>query len=370
MELTVERQKFLSELQILQGIVERKNTIPILANVLLRADEKGVSLTSTDLDLTLHTRMDGRVNSGGGVCVPARRLFEIVRLLDSESVKLKIQENNYLGVTAGTGDYKLVAQPAEDFPTVPNVEGKPALAVSLADWKKATRKIFYAISGEEKRFQLSGAHLSVKAGRIELVATDGHRLALAEFAGPSGKTALPAILIPKKALSEILKMDAPENAQLEIFHSENYLAFSIGERKLVARLLDVNFPDYEKVLSRESENRVTVNRLAIENGVRRISLFSSERARGIKLFFEEKSLTLSSASQEAGSGVESLAVDYAGPAVTLGLNAEYLLDFLAEAETENVFLEVKDENTQCLCRPGGEVAGITRYLYVVMPMRL
>jgi DNA polymerase-3 subunit beta len=370
MELTVDRAKFLNELQVLQGVVERKNTIPILANVLLRADDSTLGLTSTDLDLTLHTRLSAKVSSGGGVCVAARKLFDLTRSLSDEGIKLKLLDNHYLGVTSGSGRYKLVAQPAEDFPTVPTIDGKPALTVPLATWKRMTRKVLYAVSAEEKRFQLSGALLKEKGKHLEFVATDGHRLALVEFARPAGKTTLSPILVPKKALSEILKMDGDDEAQVEIFQSENHLAFSVGERKLIARLLDVNFPDYEKVLSRDNDKSVLVPRLELENAVRRIALFSSERARGVKLALEKNALTLSSASQELGEGTDTLDVEYGGEPVMVGLNAEYLLDFLAEAETESVRLELKDENTQCVCRPAGDLPDIDRYLYVVMPMRL
>jgi DNA polymerase-3 subunit beta len=370
MELKIERSKFLNELQILQGVVERKNTIPILANILLKADSGGLDLTSTDLDLTLHTHVPARTASPGSVCVPARKLFDLVRSLEDEEIEVKLLENHYLGVKSGAGRYKMVAQPAEDFPTVPRLEGKPALSVPLATWKKMTRKVLYAISSEEKRFQLAGAHLAEKGNHLELVATDGHRLALVEFPRPKAKSALPKLLVPKKALLEILKMDGDEEAALEISHSENHLGFSVGERKLIARLLDVNFPDYEKVLSRENDKVLTISRSVLESAVRRIALFSSERARGVKLTLAKGSLTLSSASQDFGEGTESIKVDYTGDTVTLGLNAQYLLEFLAEAETEEVRLEMKDENTQCLCRPAADIPGISKYLYVVMPMRL
>jgi DNA polymerase-3 subunit beta len=370
MELTIERGKFLDELQVLQGVVERKNTIPILANILLKAENGGLDLTSTDLDLTLHTRVDAKISSPGGVCVPARKLFDLVRSLDEPGIRLKLLENHYLGVTAGSGRYKMVAQPAEDFPTVPKVEGKASLSVPLSTWKTMTRKVLFAISAEEKRFQLSGALLKEKGKDLELVATDGHRLALVQFPKPAGKSGLPPILVPKKALTEILKMDGDDETMLEIQHAENHLAFTVGDRKLIARLLDVNFPDYEKVLSKDNDRKITVARTILENAVKRISLFSSERARGVRLAFEPNALTVSSASQELGEGTETVPVEYAGDPLTLGLNAQYLLDFLSEAETENVRLETKDENTQCLCRPAEEIPGISKYLYVVMPMRL
>src|SRR5262249_18423787 len=213
--------------------------------------------------------------------------------------------------------------------------------------------------------------LKAKGDQFELVATDGHRLALIDFPRAGGKNALPDVLVPKKAISEILKMDGGgESAELSIRHSENHLLFSVGGRQLIARLLDVNFPDYEKILAKGNDKVAIASRTACQGALRRVALFSSERSRGVKLSFEKDLLTITSASQELGEGSETPDRPSAAEPMAIGLNAQYLLDFLEEAETENVRLEMKDENTQCLCRPEGDIEGASRYLYVVMPMRL
>jgi DNA polymerase-3 subunit beta len=216
-----------------------------------------------------------------------------------------------------------------------------------------------------------GALLKDRGKDFELVATDGHRLALVDFAKENGRGTLPNVLIPKKALAEILKMDGGDGAgELEIRHSENHLLFRVGNRQLIARLLDVNFPDYEKILAKGNDKIAYVPRVACQAAIRRVALFSPERARGVRLSFEKDLLTIASASQELGEGNETLDVRYDGEPLSIGLNAQYLLDFFDEAETENVRLELKDENTQCLCHPEGGIEGAARYLYVVMPMRL
>jgi DNA polymerase-3 subunit beta len=215
-----------------------------------------------------------------------------------------------------------------------------------------------------------GALLKEKGKECEIVATDGHRLALINFENKNGKGSLPNVLIPKKALAEILKMDGSEGATLAIRHSENHLLFSVGSRQLIARLLDVNFPDYEKILSKGNDRVALVSRTACQAAIRRVALFSSERSRGVKLTFEKNLLTVASASPELGEGTETLDVEYDAEPLSIGLNSQYLLDFLEEAETEKVRLELKDENTQCLCQPEGGLEGASRYLYVVMPMRL
>ncbi len=370
MELTLKRGDFLNELTLMQGVVERKNTIPILSNILLRAADSHLSFTSTDLDLTLLSEAEAQVKRPGSVTVPARKLFDLIRNLPEADVVLKLLDNHYLGVTCQRSTFRLVAQPAEDFPTVPKVEAKKGVSFPLDLWKRLTRKVLYAVSAEETRFQLMGALLKDKGKEFELVATDGHRLALIDFPKEDAKATVPNVLIPKKALAEILKMDGGSDARLEIRHSENHLLFTVGSRQLVARLLDVNFPDYEKILAKSNDRGAKVPAAATRDAIRRVSLFSSERSRGVKLSFEKNLLTVASASQELGEGSETLDVDFDGEPLSIGLNAQYLLDFFEEAETETVRLDLKDENTQCLCQPEGGIEGASRYLYVVMPMRL
>jgi DNA polymerase-3 subunit beta len=370
MEVTVKRGDFLNELTLLQGVVERKNTIPILSNILLKAVDGHLAFTSTDLDLTLLSEAPAKVSKPGSVTVPARKLFDLIRNLPEADVKLKLHDNHYLGVVCERSSFRLVAQPAEDFPTVPKVEGKSEVTFPLDLWKKLTRKVLYAVSAEETRFQLMGALLKEKGSDYELVATDGHRLSLIDFPRGKAKAGFPAVLIPKKALAEILKMDGGEQGTLSVRHSENHLLFTVGARQLVARLLDVNFPDYEKVLSKGNDKVALAARSDLQAAIRRVALFSSERSRGVKLSFEKNLLTIASASQELGEGTETIDVAYDSEALSIGLNAQYLLDFLEEAETERVRLELKDENTQCICRPEGDIEGTSRYLYVVMPMRL
>src|SRR5215467_8354433 len=212
MELTVKRGDFLNELTLMQGVFERKNTIPILSNILLRASDGHLSFTSTDLDLTLLSQAKAKVSRPGSVTVPARKLFDLIRNLPEADVSLKLLENHYLSVTCERSSFRLVAQPAEDFPTVPKVEGVGEASFPLDLWKRVTRKVLYAVSAEETRFQLMGALLKEKGKEYELVATDGHRLALVNFANKNGKGSLPNVLVPKKALAEILKMDGEEGS--------------------------------------------------------------------------------------------------------------------------------------------------------------
>src|SRR5512142_2075168 len=212
MELTVRRGDFLNELTLMQGVVERKDTIPILSNILLKASDGHLHFTSTDLDLTLLSAADAKILRPGSVTVPARKLFDLIRNLPDADVVLKLMDNNYLGVVCERSSFRLVAQPAEDFPTVPKVEGKAEIRLPLNLWKRLSRKVFYAVSAEETRFQLMGALLKDKGTTFELVATDGHRLALIDFPKGAAKSGMPDVLVPKKAISEILKMDGEGDA--------------------------------------------------------------------------------------------------------------------------------------------------------------
>ena len=215
-----------------------------------------------------------------------------------------------------------------------------------------------------------GALLKDKDGEFELVATDGHRLALVNFPKPEKKAKLPNVLIPKKALAEILKMDGgggrhafdPPLRKPPALHDRQPAADRASARR--------QFPDYEKILSKGNDRVALASRTAVQSAIRRVSLFAPERARGVKLSFEKNSLTVTSASQELGEGTETLDIAFDAEPLALGLNAQYLLDFLDEAETEKIRLELKDENTQCLCSPEGGIEGASRYVYVVMPMRL
>ena len=370
MELTVKRGDFLNELTLMQGVVERKNTIPILSNILLRAADGHLGFTSTDLDLTLLSQAEAKVVRPGSVTVPARKLFDLIRNLPEADVNLKLMENHYLGVTCQRSSFRLVAQPAEDFPTVPKVEAKKGVSFPLDLWKRLTRKVLYAVSAEETRFQLMGALLKDKGKEFELVATDGHRLALIDFPKEDPKATLPNVLIPKKAL----EMSAEHFLRYENFHPglvlENRIAEALSARSGLPEFLDALFPDYEKILSKSNDRVATAPAAACQAAIRRVSLFSSERSRGVKLSFEKGLLTVASASQELGEGTETLDVDFEGEPLSIGLNAQYLLDFFDESESEKVRLELKDENTQCLCQPEGGIEGASRYTYVVMPMRL
>lgn len=371
MELTVARSDFQKELQLCQGVVEKRSTIPILSNVLLRTTDGGLEIAATDLDVTLQTSCPATVKTPGGVTLDARRLFDVVRALPEEDVKLLLGENYSIQIESGTAKFRLLGLPAEDYPTLPKVSLKNANVMQLDDLKMMVEKVIFAITHEETRFQLNGALLKVLSDKMEMVATDGHRMALVNlpFGNEKAGTDL-TMLVPRKALHELLRLETGEDTEVKFGTSENHMYFEAGRRRLMARMIDVNFPNYMEVISRDNDRKVQVDRERLLSTIRRISLVANERTRAIRFDFAAGKLTVSSTNPELGDARETIPIEYSGQPFHVGLNAAYVSDFLAAVETPNVSLALKDENSQCIGRPEQKDDLPYEYLYVVMPMRI
>ncbi len=374
MELTVAKADLQKELQLCQGVVEKRSTIPILSNVLLRAADSKLQLAATDLDVTILSSCAARITTPGGVTTEARRFFDIVRSLPEEDVRITMQENNSMTIESGTAKFRLLGLPAEDYPTLPTVDVSDSISVPLEELKTMVGKVRFAITHEETRFQLNGALLKVQPNKMEMVATDGHRMALINFPKGNGTTKKGTdltILIPRKALDEILRLETGEQGTVQFGVSENQLFFDAGDRRLMARMIDVNFPNYMEVISRDNDRHVMVDRERLLSTIRRISLVANERTRAVRFDFAPGKLTVSSTNPELGDARETVPIDYAGNPFFVGLNAAYVADFLSAVDTPSVSLDLKDENSQCIGKPASTGEDLPYdYLYVVMPMRL
>src|SRR5687768_9794110 len=375
MELTVGKADLQKELQLCQGVVEKRSTIPILSNVLLKAADGRLQIAATDLDVTILSSCAARVTTPGGVTIEAKRLFDIVRSLPDEDVHVALQENNSVSIESGTAKFRLLGLPAEDYPTLPTVNVSDAYTIPLDELKTMVGKVKFAITHEETRFQLNGALLKVQPSKMEMVATDGHRMALINFpqggGGGKKKGSDLTILIPRKALDEILRLEGGEDGTVRFGVSENQLYFEAGDRRLMARMIDVNFPNYMEVISRDNDRHVLIDRERLLSTIRRISLVANERTRAVRFDFAPGKLTVSSTNPELGDARETVPIDYAGNPFYVGLNAAYVTDFLSAVDTQSVSLELKDENSQCIGRPATTTDDLPYdYLYVVMPMRL
>ncbi|HYH06700.1 MAG TPA: DNA polymerase III subunit beta [Thermoanaerobaculia bacterium] len=375
MELTVGKADLQKELQLCQGVVEKRSTIPILSNVLLKAADGRLQIAATDLDVTILSSTGARITTPGGVTIEAKRLFDVVRSLPDDDVHFTLQENNSMLIESGTAKFRLLGLPAEDYPTLPSVNVTEGFTIPLDELKTMVGKVKFAITHEETRFQLNGALLKIQPNKMEMVATDGHRMALINF--PSGITGKGkkgsdlTILIPRKALDEILRLEGGEDGTVRFGVSDNQLFFEAGDRRLLARMIDVNFPNYMEVISRDNDRRVMVDRERLLSTIKRISLVANERTRAIRFDFAPGKLTVSSTNPELGDARETVPIDYAGQPFFVGLNAAYVMDFLAATDTPSVSLDLKDENSQCIGRPASTAEDLPYdYLYVVMPMRL
>ena len=370
MEFSVKKYDLLKELELTQGVVERKTTIPILSNLLFEAKGDHLDITATDLELSICTNCVAKVKKEGGGTIPAKKLLELVRLLPDEEIRFKVLENHWVQIQSGKRNYKLVGMSKDNFPTIPDPP-HPLAKIPASMLSGLIARTAFAISSEESRYTLNGGLLVLKPEMAAMVATDGHRLALAEtdhkFSGLSTEA---RVLVPKKALAEIQRLTAGagDDDVVEFARDDSYLFFQVGPRRLVSRILTGQFPNFEAVLPRENKKNIVIERNEFNDAVRRVSQLADQRSRAVKIAISNEGVEISAQSPEYGEATESLDKDYKGEPITIGFNAQYVLDFLAVASDGPIRLELKDEQSAGELRPMGDEA--YRYRYVIMPMRI
>jgi DNA polymerase-3 subunit beta len=377
MELVVRKADLLRELQLLQGIVERKITIPVLANVLMEADGDEVRLLATDLEVGLRSRCRASVARPGTLTIPAKKLFEIVKNLPDTDVRIE-EDKGSVKVAAERFDSRMATLPPEDYPTLPGGAEEYSETLTGSGVRQMVRKTQFAITGEDTRYFLNGGLLVLKPDLMRLVATDGHRLALVSVArdeGPKGGARKKGegaeefrVILPRKTLGELDRLLAEEEAPVEFARGENHLFFRVGGRVLISRVIDGQFPAFDRVIPKNNDQRIDFERDKLTSAVRRVALLSNERSRAVKFQIERGQVEVTSSSPEIGDARELLLVEYDGPSLQICFNAQYVLDFLTAVETEQVVLEFKDEVSQAVMRPVAPEG--YEYLYVIMPMRL
>ena len=368
MELVVRKNDLLRELQLFQGIVERKNTIPILANVLMEATGEEVRLLATDLEVALQSRCPASVSKAGSLTVPAKKLYEIVKALPETDIRIE-EDKAGVKIAADRFESRMQTLPREDFPSLPQPADGSRAALPRGGLREMVAKTQFAITGEDTRYFLNGALLVLKADEMCLVATDGHRLALvtAPRQGVKGEEDVKAIL-PKKTLGELARLLGDGDGDVQYQRGENHLFFEVGGRMLISRMIDGQFPAYERVIPKGNDKRVEFDRDRLTSAVKRVALLSNERSRAVRFRLDAGNVDVSSNSPEFGEAHEALPVDFPGPAFEICFNAQYVLDFLSAVNTDVVSLELKDEVSQALMRPVG--AEGYDYTYVIMPMRI
>ena len=369
MELVVRKNDLLRELQLFQGIVERKNTIPILANVLMEAKGEQVRLLATDLEVGLRSLCKAEIAKGGSLTLPAKKFFEIVRSLPETDIRIA-EDKGGVKIAADRFESRMQTLPRDDFPTLPESGGAPGAMLPRSAVKEMVEKTHFAITGEDTRYFLNGALFVLGPAQMNLVATDGHRLALVTVprdGQPDGGEEVRAIL-PKKTLGELAKLLTEGDGDIGYERGENHLFFTAGDRLLISRMIDGQFPAYERVIPKGNDKHLEFERDRLVNAVKRVALLSNERSRSVKFQIEKGRVDVTSSSPDLGEARETLPVEYSGEAMQICFNAGYVIDFLNVVTTDIVSLDLKDEVSQAVMKPVG--AEGYDYTYVIMPMRV
>jgi DNA polymerase-3 subunit beta len=372
MKVTVERAELLKSLGHVHRVVERRNTIPILANVLIRAAGSKLSLKATDLDLEVIEPIAAEVAAQGATTVPAHMFYEIVRKLPegSQVVIEALGDRASLAIRAGRSRFTLQTLPESDFPDLAAGEMSHKFAIAAGELKRLIDKTQFAISTEETRYYLNGIYLHNPPGQaspvLRAVATDGHRLAQYELAAPAGAAEMPGIIVPRKTVGELQRLIENGETEVQVELSQSKIRFTIGDMVLTSKLIDGTFPDYARVIPLGNDKQLAVDKADFEAAVDRVSTVSSERGRAVKLSLSGPRLLLSVTNPDSGSATEELEVEYDGDPLDIGFNSRYLLDIAAQIDSEGAVLRLADPGSPTLiqARDGGGA------LYVLMPMRV
>jgi len=378
MEISVSRHDLLGELSATQSVVERKTTIPILSNFLFEAGGEGdaagkLTITATDLEQSIRTSCAATVKKSGSCTIPARKLYDYIKLLPEGTISIKLMENHWVQIRSGRSNTKMVGMARANFPQVPQFPEGGLTRIPTASLKNMISKTIFAISNEESRYTLNGALLILKAESMAMVATDGHRLAHLEKTGESLKniSGEKKTLIPRKALAELESLlGATDEEMLDFQDDEHTLFFRLGRRMLTSRKLTGQFPNYEAVLPRDNNKLVVVRSDELMGSIQRVAQFADERSGAIRIRLEQNEMKISSSSTESGESEDSIETPYSFDPITVGFNSAYLIDFLkAVGSTGEVRLEFKDSQSAGQMRPedGNEDQ---RYRYIIMPMRI
>ncbi len=371
MKVIAERAALLKALGHVQSVVERRNTIPILANLLLKADDDGLSMTATDLDIEAIVKMDAKVESAGTVTISAQTLYEIVRKLpDGSEVSLTHDnEEQRVSVAAGRSRFALATLPAEDFPVMASDNFDHQFEMTGAVLRRLFEKTRFAISTEETRYYLNGVYLHVNGEAtktLRAVATDGHRLARLDTPIPPGAEEAPGIIVPRKTVNELVKLLEDDDQVVQVAVSETKIRVTTGRTVLTSKVIDGQFPDYTRVIPDKNDKTLKADAAMFASAVDRVATVSSEKSRAVKLALDEDRLTLSVNAPDSGAAEEELGVAYNDEGLEIGFNAKYLLEIASQVDRENAVFLFNSSGDPTLMREGNDETAV----YVVMPMRV
>jgi len=395
MEFVIKQSVLKDELGFVQGIVEKKSTIPVLSNILIESvGENAIRIVGTDLDVTIRCEASAEIKQAGAMCIQARKLFDIVRLLDGGDVHFRKEENDWVKLNSGKSNFRLAGVSRDTFPEVPSFKSAP-MKLSADIFNHFIQNTAFAITNEQSRFTLSGAKFMIDGGAARMVTTDGHRLAFIEKKLAEGAaTETMDALIPKKALMELVKISRDAKGDVSFGEDANHIYFEVGGRLLITRKLSGTFPNYEMVIPKDNDKTAIFDAEEMKTAIRRVSLMADERTRSVRMTIRPNEIEIGAQSSEEGEANEKVAADYAGEEVSVGFNSQYLQDFLnvvgageseagdaTEKETDGetvrvkegssrlrIAFEFKDGNAQTQMNIAGDKN--YDYKYIVMPLRV
>ncbi len=367
MKATIERATLLKSLSHVQSVVERRNTIPILSNVLIEArDDNSIRLMATDLDLQVDESVPANIDQPGATTVPAHTLFEIVRKLpEGSQVELNVAEAK-MHLSSGRSRFHLSTLPRDDFPVISEGELPTRFELPAATLRQIVDKTRFAISSEETRYYLMGIFLHVADDQLKAAATDGHRLARIVIPKPDGADGMPDVIVPRKCVAELRKLLEEVEGTVEVSLSPTKVRFGLGSAVLTSKLIDGTFPDYNRVIPTANDKLLKLDPKTFSAGVDRVSTIASEKTRAVKMSVERDKVTLSVTSPESGTATEEVPADYGSDTLEIGFNARYLLDILNEIDGDTVEVHLADAAAPTLLRENDK----SNALYVLMPMRV
>jgi DNA polymerase-3 subunit beta len=368
MNLTIAKEQLLAGLQSVQNVVSSRSTLPILSNVLLRADGNKLELTATDLDVTISSSVEATVKKAGATTLPVKKLVGIAKELASQEIDLEVDEKSFCSVRAGSSFFKIRGLGPEEFPPLPKFKDDKKITLPQEKIRSMLKKTAFAISTDESRYVLNGIFFSLKEHKLTMVATDGRRLALVDEEVEVGTGSQGEFIVPAKAVNELTRL-LQDKGEVEITFSDNQAAFTLKDEKektilLITKLIEGNYPNYRQVIPAETRERVTMAREEFLHALRRAEIMTSEKQNSVKLSFGKNSLAITANTPDVGEARETMAINYKGKEISIAFNPAYVIEPLTALDTDEVFLELIDELSPGVLKINGP------FLYVVMPMRL
>ncbi len=368
MKLTLSKEQIIHGLQAVQNIVSSRTTLPILSNVLLRAEGNSLELTATDLDVTVVCSVEANVSRPGATTLPVKKLFGIVRELANQEIEMEVDEKNFCSLRSGASYYKINGLGAEEFPPLPKFAEKRRIVVPQDKLKGMLRKTSFAISTDETRFVLNGIFFSLKEHKMTMVATDGRRLAMADEEVDIPPDGQAEFIVPTKAINELNRL-LQAKGNVEIKSTENQVAFTLQDDTglsvlIISKLVEGNYPNYRQVIPNETKERVPLAREELLQALRRAEIMTSEKSNSVKLSFTKNNLAITANTPEVGEARESIAINYKGKDIAVAFNPTYLMDPLKALEDDEIYIELIDELSPGVVKINGP------FLYVLMPMRM